>query len=75
VASSGWVVVKQGRCVQAERKARLLEQRVYPGEILPDTVGYRVTSRRCDWDIACNQAGFPCRWAFTRPELDPFEFA
>jgi hypothetical protein len=52
-----------------------LERRVYPAEILPDTVGYRVTARRCDCDVACNLQDFPCRWAFTRPELDPFGLA
>lgn len=75
MASSGWVVVKQGRCVRADREAQLLEQRVYPAEILPDPLGYRVTAVRCDCDVACNLQGFPCRWAFTRPELDPFGLA
>jgi len=75
MASSGWVVVKQGRCVRADREARLLEQRVYPAEFLPDTMGYRVKARGCDWDVACNLQGFPCRWAFTRPEHDPFGLA
>lgn len=75
MASSGWVVVKQGRCERAGQEARLLERRVYPAEILPDTVGYRVTARRCDCDVACNLQDFPCRWAFTRPELDPFGLA
>ncbi len=75
MASSGWVVVKQGRCERAGRRARLLEQRVYPAEILPDMMGYRVTSRRCDCDVGCNLEGFACRWAFTRPELDAFELA
>jgi len=75
MASSGWVVVKQGRCVRAGRMAHLLEERVYPAEILPDVVGYRVTAQRCDWDVACNLQGFPCRWAFTRPEHDPFGLA
>jgi len=56
-------------------RAHLLEERVYPAEILPDVVGYRVTAQRCDWDVACNLQGFPCRWAFTRPEHDPFGLA
>ncbi|HLF37360.1 MAG TPA: hypothetical protein VI520_05445 [Anaerolineales bacterium] len=75
MASSGWVVVKQGWCDQGGQEARLLERRVYPAEILPDTVGFRVTARRCDRDVACNLAEFPCCWAFTRPELDPFGLA
>jgi len=75
MSATEWFVVRAGWCEHVGREARLLEQRVYPAEILPDTLGYRVTSRRCDWDITCNLAEFPCRWAFTRPELDPFEFA
>ena len=75
MASSGWVVVKQGRCVKAGREARLLEERVYPAELLPETVGYRVTALRCDCDVACNLQGLSCRWAFTLPEFDAFELA
>ena len=75
MASSGWVVVKQGWCEQARQEVRLLERRVYPAEILPDTAGYRTTARRCEHDVACNLLGFNCCWAFTRPEFDPFGFA
>jgi hypothetical protein len=75
MSATGWFVVKTAWCERAGREARLLERRVYPAEILPDTVGYRVTARRCDCDVACNLQDFPCRWAFTRPELDPFGLA
>jgi len=70
-----WFVVKAVWCEHVGQEAHLLEQRVYPAEMLPEAVGYRVRARRCDWGISCNLAGFACRWAFTRPELDPFEFA
>ena len=75
MATSGGVVIRRAWCERAGREARLLEQRVYPAEFLPETVGYRVTARRCDCDVACNLRGFPCCWAFTRPELDPFGLA
>ena len=75
MAATEWVVARELWCEQAGRQARVLEQRVYPAEILPDTVGFRVTARRCDRDVACNLRGFPCCWAFTRPELDPFGLA
>jgi hypothetical protein len=75
MATAEWIVARELWCGRAGWEARLLERRVYPAEILPDAVGYRVTARRCDRDVACNLAGFPCRWAFTRPEFDPFELA
>ena len=75
MSAAEWVSVKRLWCERAGREARLLEQRVYPAEVLPDLLGFRVTARRCDCDVACNLQGFPCRWAFTRPEHDPFQLA
>jgi len=72
---TGWFTVKTTWCERAGRHARLLEQRVYPAEILPDTLGYRVRARKCECAIDCNLSEFPCRWAYIRPEHDPFASA
>jgi len=75
MSATGWFIVKTTWCERAGRHARLLEQRVYPAEILPDMLGYRVLARKCECAIECNLREFPCRWAYTRPEHDPFALA
>lgn len=72
MAATEWVVIRKLWCERAHREAQLLEQRVYPAEILPETVGYRVLAHKCESAIECNLREFPCRWAYTRPEHDPF---
>jgi hypothetical protein len=75
MSTSGWVVTKRIWCERIGREARLMEWRVYPAEVLPDPSGYRVLAQRCESATDCNLRGFSCKWAFTRPELDPFELA
>ena len=73
MAATEWVEVDRMWCERAGSTAKLLEKRVYPSEFLPDTTGYRVLARKCSCDVECNLAQFPCKWAFTRPEFDPFK--
>lgn len=72
MATQEWVAVTQEWCNLVEQEVQLLELRVYPADVLPDTQPYRVAARKCSVDITCNMAGFPCKWAYTNPELDPF---
>ena len=72
MSTSEWVLTRAAWCDRIGRKAKLMEWRVYPSEILPEIAGYRILARRCDSAIDCNLRGFSCRWAFTGPELDPF---
>ncbi len=75
MAATKWVVVNKTWCERAGMEALLLEQRVFPAEFLPDTVGHRVIARSCSCATECNLAEIPCRWSFTRPAYDPFELS
>jgi hypothetical protein len=56
-----------------ECEAVLMEERVYPHEIVPDCgPAYFVRARKCSYGLECNVAGYSCRWAWTNPENDPF---
>jgi hypothetical protein len=72
MATEKWVVIKSQWCDVLQRDAELLERRVYPSSILPDTEGYRVQGRKCSSDIECNLIGCRCKWAYTDPALDRF---
>ncbi len=73
MATEKWVAVKEEWCNLVEQNVELLELRVYPSEVMPEGQEYQVKARKCSVDVTCNMAGFPCKWAFTNPELDPFE--
>jgi len=73
MVATKWVVVDSIWCERAGAEAVLMEQRVFPAEILPDAMGHRVIARRCSCATECNLAEIPCRWSFTRPVYDPFE--
>jgi hypothetical protein len=68
-----WTAVDRIWCDRMKQEAELLEQRVYPGDLVPDVdVPFQVRARKCSFDIECNLAGFTCRWAFSNPNGDPF---
>ena len=71
-SNSKWVPVKKQWCNVLQGEAELLEQRVYPSEIIPDTEAYRVISHKCTAAIACNLMGCHCQWAYTSPGNDRF---
>jgi hypothetical protein len=72
MATEKWVAVKKEWCNLIEQDVELLEKRVYPQDVIPGPTNYRVEARKCSVDVTCNMAGFPCKWAFTNPQLDPF---
>ncbi|MCB8923293.1 MAG: hypothetical protein H6662_17025 [Ardenticatenaceae bacterium] len=72
MATQKWVAIKQEWCNLVEQDVELMELRVYPDDVIPGPQEYKVTARKCSVDVTCNMAGFPCKWAYTNPELDPF---
>ena len=75
MATEKWVTVKTQWCEIIGREAALLERRVYPADIMPDTGGYRVLARKCSADVECNLLGCHCKWAYTDPTVDRFALA
>lgn len=75
MATVRWVSVRTQWCDRIGAEARLMEQRVYPADRLPDLPAYRVNARRCSLWLECNLAGCSCRWAYTNPAYDPFDDA
>ncbi|MFZ0545182.1 MAG: hypothetical protein WAM60_07075 [Candidatus Promineifilaceae bacterium] len=67
-----WVTVEEKHCELIGLDVALAEQRVFPGEHIPDMEGYRVLRCRCTADVACNLAGIQCQWAYTNPTIDQF---
>lgn len=72
MAKQEWVAVTREYCDRVEQDVDLLELRIYAADVLPDTQPYQVAARKCSVDVTCNMAGFPCKWAYTNPEVDPF---
>ncbi|MCA9992845.1 MAG: hypothetical protein H6988_08160 [Pseudomonadales bacterium] len=67
-----WVVVKDKTCEFQKHQVEQLELRLYPTDFVDGAEPYRVLARKCSDDIACNLAGYPCKWAFTNPAADHF---
>lgn len=68
-----WEVVERHWCDLAQQQAQLLEERVYPGDTLPDPGRpHQVRERKCSLAADCNLTGHSCRWAWTNPDCDPF---
>ena len=68
-----WIEVDRVWCHRVGAEAALLEERVYPGEALPDAgQGYHVRARRCSYSVDCTLAGFTCQYAMNNPNHDPF---
>lgn len=69
-----WERVSQVWCDHRKEMADLLEERVYPDELLPAPAGeFQVRARKCQFAIDCNLAGYPCKWSWTNPDYDPFD--
>jgi len=66
--------LKTIHCDRVGHDVQLVEERVYPNEILPDTAGaqYWVKARKCNLGIDCNLVGFACKWSGLNPDYDPF---
>lgn len=72
MGTSKWVTVKKQWCEILQGEAELLEHRVYPDTVLPDTEPFRVIARKCSAAIACNLIGCQCKWAYTNADVDRF---
>lgn len=72
MAVEKWVPIKTQYCEIIDREAELLEHRIYPANVLPDTESYRVVGHKCTADIECNLLGCKCKWAYTDPSVDRF---
>ena len=74
MATIVWETVSQHWCDLMDQAAELLEERVYPADILPGAgVPYHVRARKCSLGLDCNLAGCTCRWSFLNPAYDPLE--
>ncbi|MBI3360634.1 MAG: hypothetical protein HY023_05940 [Chloroflexi bacterium] len=73
MAKIAWESVQKHWCDLMQEEAHLLEERIYPDDLLPDAaLPYQVGARKCSFGIDCNLAGYHCRWAWTNPDYDPF---
>jgi len=73
MSDSIWLVTNQVWCDRMQTQARLLEERVYAGETLAGPgAPFQVRAHKCSLGLACNLAGYPCRYAFNNPNYDPF---
>jgi hypothetical protein len=73
MADSVWIEVDKVWCDRVSAEVALLEERVYPAEVLPDTgAPYQVRARKCTLGLDCNLAGYTCRYALNNPNYDPF---
>ncbi|HUF39676.1 MAG TPA: hypothetical protein VMN57_14220 [Anaerolineales bacterium] len=71
-----WVSIQKIFCDRAGTEVILLEERIYPDDILPDAgAPYRVHQQRCSHWLECNLAGHPCCWSGINPGYDPFKDA
>lgn len=74
MATIMWETVSQHWCGLMDQAAELLEERVYPADVLPGVgVPYHVRARKCSLGLNCNLAGCACRWSFLNPAYDPLE--
>ena len=73
MASQVEEVISRTWCGRIPEQAVLLEERVYPGDMMPDSiVSYQVLARKCSLAQECQLAGIPCRWSGLNPNYDPF---
>jgi hypothetical protein len=73
MATIVWETVSQHWCDLMNQPVDLLEERVYPANLLTGVgVPYHVRARKCSLGLDCNLAGYACRWSFLNPGHDPF---
>ncbi|MEP7358920.1 MAG: hypothetical protein ABI847_16845 [Anaerolineales bacterium] len=66
-------VISRIWCDRINQEAVLLEERIYPADMLPDVaVPFQVRARGCAFEQECRTVGFPCRWTGLNPNYDPF---
>lgn len=69
-----WRLVTSEFCSRARQSVCLVElhREAARGRGEPED---QMLARACNLAIECNLVGFPCRWAFTNPDYDPFAAA
>jgi hypothetical protein len=68
MAQSQWLVIDEVWCDRVQAPAELLEERVYPADVVPEAaLTYQVRARKCAFGVDCNLAGYTCRYAFNNP--------
>lgn len=68
-----WEVVDKTYCDRVKEEVDLLEERVYPGDAVPDGgAPFTVRARKCSQGLECNLTGLRCRYSFVNPDYDPF---
>ena len=73
MATVVWEVVDRIWCERVGQESDLLEERVYPDEVLPGAGRpFQARARKCAFGVECNLVGYRCRWSFTNPDYDPF---
>lgn len=68
------LVIKEIYCDRLNRDVSLIEDRVYPPDMMPDAgpVFHR-RARMCSFGVDCNRLGYACKWSGLNPNYDPFE--
>lgn len=67
-------VIKEIYCDRLNRDVSLIEDRVYPSEVMPDAgVAFHSQARACSFGVECNRFGYACKWSGLNPNYDPFE--
>ncbi len=71
-----WVKTQIIHCERRDEEAYLLEERIYPADMLDDSGSpYRVRAIKCSNWLECNLSGAPCCWSGINPNYDPFSDA
>ncbi len=73
MAKEEWVTVGKKWCDLIQLEAEIKEHRVYPDNIMPDGIPYKVVAHKCSADMDCNMAGVPCAMAYNNPGTDRFK--
>jgi len=74
MAAREWVTTQTIYCDRVGEDVFLLEERIYPDDVLPDVgAPYHVNQKKCSHWLDCNLAGNPCCWSGINPGYDPFK--
>lgn len=70
MATVTWEIVDTWECERTKKLATLVERRVYPSEVLPETLEnrYRVLACQCTLAAECNMAGLACKYSGLHPD-------
>jgi hypothetical protein len=76
MATKHWVKTQVILCERINKEVFLLEERIYPDDVVPDnSEPFQVRQRKCSHWLECNLVGHPCCWSGINPNYDPFSDA